>query len=76
MRGEFVILDRSGHSTLEWDTADEASVDRVRRRFEEVVADGYLIYAVDSNGSGTQVKSSDEVVAAEQVIAHHPLVGG
>ena len=76
MRGEFVVLDRSGHSTLQWDTADEASVDQVRRRFDEVVADGYLIYAVDSNGSGTQVKSSDEVVAAERVIAHHPLVGG
>jgi hypothetical protein len=76
MRGEFVILDRSGHSTLEWDTADAASLDQVRRRFDAVVADGYLIYAVDSNGSGTQVKSSDEVVAAERVIAHHPLVGG
>ena len=76
MRGEFVILDRSGHSTLEWDTADEASVDQMRRRFEEVVADGYLIYAVDSKGSGTQVLSSDEVVVAERVIAHLPLVGG
>jgi hypothetical protein len=76
MRGEFVVLDRSGHSTLQWDTADKASVDQVRRRFDEVVADGYLIYSVDSNGSGTQVKSSDEVVTAERVIAHHPLIGG
>jgi hypothetical protein len=76
MRGEFVVLDRSGHSTLQWDTADKASVDQVRRRFDEVVADGYLIYAVDLNGSGTQVKSSDEVVTAERVIAHHPLIGG
>lgn len=76
MRGEFVVLDRSGHSTLQWDTADKASVDQVRRRFDEVVADGYLIYTVDSNGSGTQVKSSDEVVTAERVIAHHPLIGG
>lgn len=76
MRGEFVVLDRSGHSTLQWDTADKASVDQVRRRFDEVVADGYLIYSVDSNGSGTQVRSSDEVVTAERVIAHHPLIGG
>jgi hypothetical protein len=76
MRGEFVVLDRSGHSTLQWDTANKASVDQVRRRFDEVVADGYLIYSVDSNGSGTQVKSSDEVVTAERVIAHHPLIGG
>jgi hypothetical protein len=76
MRGEFVILDRSGHSTLEWDTADKASVDQVRRRFDEVVADGYLIYAVHSKGSGTQVMSSDEVVVAERVIAHLPLAGG
>ncbi len=48
------ILDRSGHTTWEFDTADKISVAEAMQRFDELNAKGYA--AVVPSGDGTPGK--------------------
>lgn len=76
MRGELLVLNGSGHARYPWDTEDKMTIEEVRRRFEDLVARSYLTYALDSEGNAAQIRSFDEAVTAERVVAHAPLVGG
>lgn len=61
---------------MTWNDQDEASVQEVRRRFEELITYNYFFYSVDRGGRGTQLKSFNDVLTSERVVAHAPLVGG
>jgi hypothetical protein len=41
--GVLRILGPSGDTRVEWDLADTDQVDDVRRRFDEIVEQGYLV---------------------------------
>jgi hypothetical protein len=73
MKGELLILDRSGHRTVSWDTAEGAGL--AREAMQSLQAEGYLAYVeTDKAGNGTVVKDFD--AEAERIVLAPPLVGG
>jgi hypothetical protein len=73
--GVLRILGPSGDTRLEWSATDADSAIEVRRRFDEIVRDGYLVFELDdATREGTQVRSFDP--AARELRAFRPLAGG
>jgi hypothetical protein len=73
--GELRILGPQGDTTVTWDPEVAEEVDEVRRRFEEVVSEGYLVFELDAESrEGTQVKTLDPQV--RELRAFRPMVGG
>lgn len=73
--GELRILGPSGDTRVGWDTADAGSVADVRRRFDEIVRDGYLVFELDERSlEGRRVTSFDP--DTKQLRAFRPLAGG
>lgn len=68
------ILDRTGDTALEWDVTDAESVEAVRVRFDEVIADGYMAVRIDSPTSGEVLRTFDP--EASEIILSAPMVGG
>jgi hypothetical protein len=69
------ILGPDGDTTVTWDVSDPEAVEDVRRRFDEIVAEGYLVFELDQRTKeGTQVTSFDPKLA--QLRAFRPLAGG
>ena len=68
------ILDQNGDTALEWDVADDLSVEEVREKFDELVSAGHLAYRIDSPTSGEVIRNFDPT--AEEIIVTAPLVGG
>lgn len=77
--GSLHVLDHTGDTALAWDTADTASVEEVRARFNELIkAQGCAAFATtrdDVRGlTGTQIRDFDP--ALERIIITRPLQGG
>ena len=73
--GVLRILGPSGDTRVEWDLADTDQVDDVRRRFDEIVEQGYLVFELDDTSlEGRQVKTFDPKMG--QLRAFRPLAGG
>jgi hypothetical protein len=71
----FCILDYTGHTTMEFDTATKKGVSDAMEAFAELVDKQRKVAAV-RRGEGRQehIRSFDP--NAEEVIFHSPLVGG
>lgn len=67
------ILDRTGHSTVEWTPEIEESVAAARSRFDSQREAGYVAYRV-RGGQSEAIKDFDE--AAEEIIMSPVLAGG
>jgi hypothetical protein len=73
--GALRILGPDGDSTYTWDPAVDADVDEVRRRFDEIIDQGYLVFELDpGTREGRQVRTFDP--RAVQLRAFRPMVGG
>jgi hypothetical protein len=73
--GVLRILGPSGDARVAWDRADSASVDEVRRRFDEIIEDGYLVFELEEGSlEGRQVHEFDP--AMKELRAFRPLAGG
>lgn len=73
--GVLRILGPSGDVTMTWDPAVDSDVDEVRRRFDEIIAEGYLVFELDEQTKeGTQVRTFDP--ATRELRAFRPMVGG
>lgn len=73
--GVLRILGPSGDVTVTWDPAVEPDVDEVRRRFDEIVSEGYMVFELDpATREGTQVRTFDP--SARELRAFRPMVGG
>lgn len=73
--GVMRILGPSGDTRVEWNPADLDEVSDVRRRFNEIVAEGYLVFELeDESMEGRQVRSFDP--RAREIRAFRPLAGG
>lgn len=73
--GSLRILGPHGDETVTWDPEVDADVDRLRRRFDEIVAQGYLVFELDEQTKeGTQVHAFDK--QARELRAFRPMVGG
>ena len=73
--GVLRILGPSGDTRVTWEPADLDSVDDVRRRFDEIVREGYLVFELDPRTrEGERVTTFDP--RARELRAFRPLAGG
>jgi hypothetical protein len=73
--GVMRILGPSGDTRVAWDPTDLDEVADVRRRFDEIVEAGYLVFDLDSKTKeGRQIRSFDP--DARELRAFRPLAGG
>ena len=73
--GELRILGPNGDTTVRWNPAQGEEVEEVRRRFDEIIGQGYLVFQLDSDTrEGEQVKTFDP--EARELRAFRPMVGG
>lgn len=73
--GVLRILGPSGDTRVAWDPADVDGVEDVRRRFDEIIREGYLVFELDPHTKeGTQVRSFEP--SARELRAFRPLAGG
>jgi hypothetical protein len=59
MTGKLRILDRSGHTTLRWNTDLQETVDAANRRFNELLAGGYTAFVMTDTAHGEITTSFD-----------------
>lgn len=72
--GRIIIPNRTGHSTVEWDVADERSVEEAKREFEAIMTAGGMLVDTSPGKEKQQVRNFDPSVEEFTVLA--PLVGG
>jgi heptaprenylglyceryl phosphate synthase len=73
--GVLRILGPSGDVTVTWNPEVDTDVEDVRRRFDEIIAEGYLVFELDAQTKeGTQVRTFDP--QQRQLRAFRPMVGG
>jgi hypothetical protein len=73
--GELRILGPSGDTRLAWNPADIGEVASVRRRFDEIIREGYLVFELEEGTKeGRQIRTFDP--DAREMRAFRPLSGG
>lgn len=73
--GVLRILGRSGDVTVTWDPRVREDVEETRRRFDDIVEHGYLVFDLDPvTKEGHQVRTFDP--NASEMRAFRPMVGG
>lgn len=73
--GVLRILGPSGDTRVAWDRAAPDQVEDVRRRFDEIIREGYLVFELDEETKeGRQVRTFDP--NATELRAFRPLAGG
>lgn len=69
------IMDHTGHTTVNFDTADGVALKVASDKFAELVGGrGFLAYAPDGNGGGRTLKAFDPSV--DTIVLRPPLIGG
>jgi len=74
MIGTLKVMDRTGHTTVEWSTDLRDTVDAANRRFNELLENGYTAYVMEDRTTGRQIREFDE--NAETVLLVPRMVGG
>ena len=73
--GVLRILGPSGDTRVTWNSSDVDEVDDVRRRFDEIVREGYLVFELEADTKeGRQIRTFDP--DARELRAFRPLAGG
>lgn len=75
--GKLIVLDHTGHTTVEWDPAVEKETNEAAAMFAEIIRSNYGVAyspSTDAPGKFEQVREFDP--AAEEIIVRGPLVGG
>lgn len=73
--GVLRILGPTGDTRVAWSPAAPDEVEDVRRRFDEIISDGYLVFSLDGDTKeGRQVRTFDPDTA--ELRAFRPLAGG
>ena len=73
--GVLRILGPDGDTRVLWETTDAGSVETVRRRFDEIIREGYLVFELDPiTKEGDRVRTFDAGVT--ELRAFRPLAGG
>ena len=73
--GVLRILGPSGDTRVAWNATAPGEVEDVRRRFDEIIRDGYLVFELDEvTRAGRQVRTFDPESA--ELRAFRPLAGG
>lgn len=73
--GEMQFLNETGHSTLEWDVADPASIEIAEAEFDKLLREGYVAFQREHKEPEAQrVDVFDP--AADEILWTRPLRGG
>jgi hypothetical protein len=73
--GVLRILGPSGDTRVAWNPTDLDDVAQVRRRFDEIVREGYLVFELDEETKeGRQIRRFEP--QAGELRAFRPLAGG
>lgn len=73
--GVLRILGPSGDTRVAWNAAAPDEVADVRRRFDEIIREGYLVFELDEDTKeGRQVRTFDPKTS--ELRAFRPLSGG
>ncbi len=73
--GVLRILGPSGDTRVAWNPNDVDEVADVRRRFDEIVREGYLVFELEADTKeGRQIRTFDP--DARDLRAFRPLAGG
>jgi len=73
--GVLRILGPSGDTRVAWNPTAPDEVEDVRRRFDEIISEGYLVFELDdTTKEGRQVRTFDP--RSKQLRAFRPLAGG
>lgn len=73
--GQLRVMDRRGDTATLWDTNNATETDEARKRFDEVIAQGYMAYSVPAaGGTGTLVRTFDP--EAERIVMSQRMQGG
>lgn len=73
--GVLRVLGSFGDRRVTWDPTVPDEVSEVRRRFDEIIREGYLVFELDSaTKEGRQVRTFDPEV--DELRAFRPLAGG
>lgn len=67
------VLDPTGHTAVEWDVADQATVDAARETYVKKAAEGYMAYSV-AGETREQIRDFD--ASAEEIVMMRALMGG
>jgi hypothetical protein len=69
-----LVMDRTGHSTFEFDPSDSTAVAEAMERFQALIERGYT--ASERTGTGTQRKVTEFDPHRTETLFHPRLVGG
>jgi hypothetical protein len=73
--GVLRILGPSGDTQVTWNPNDLDDVAQIRRRFDEIIEEGYLVFELDpQTKEGEQIRTFDP--KARELRAFRPLQGG
>jgi hypothetical protein len=73
--GVLRILGPDGDTRVTWDPAAPEDVAEMRRRFDEIIREGYLVFELEPGSKeGRQVKTFDPEVG--ELRAFRPMAGG
>ena len=73
--GVLRILGPSGDARVTWNPSDLEETEDVRRRFDEIIREGYLVFELEpQTKEGRQVRTFDPEV--RELRAFRPLAGG
>ena len=73
--GVLRILGPDGDTRVTWQATDATEVETVRRRFDEIIREGYLVFELDpQTKEGERVRTFDPQTS--ELRAFRPLAGG
>jgi hypothetical protein len=70
----FQIMDYTGHSTLEFNLAEEGMLKAAADKFAELIGDGKVAATRQGDGQLTHTRSFDP--NADETVFHAPMQGG
>lgn len=69
-----IIMDRTGDTRHQFDTAKPAEVTDAEKRFNEMIGKGHVAIDMKDNGTGKVIRKFDPAV--ETTVFRPPLIGG
>lgn len=74
MTGKLHVMNRNGHTTVEWSTDLQETVDAANAAFNRLLDEGYTAYAMTDTTRGEKIGAFDAELATIMLVPR--MVGG